>query len=335
MNFAKTIRIAIAVSACAHFAPALAQQSDAACPSTPDAAALLFTRLGVTNARATVPLIRKASLRKYRMRLEQVVDERFSPSSSSFRDRLLGREWTSEKLQASSDEEVVAQFLAGGESARRNWTISEETVVERKKSFDGGIHVSVSYRIETPKGSTTQRREYAVYQSGDCYQVDIPVSAWAQLLQTSEELKKSRGSNLSPRQGESRILLEVAQGSFSPSREMRKLPRREFHDSVWVANRPILNANDVVGAEAAWDCEAGLGPEEPAVRLEFSDEGAKRLRDWTAGHIGSMLAVVVDDKILTFARVGATVGSRLTVCFPGGSLEKAQEFVKNLLGVAK
>jgi len=335
MYFQKTLALLVAITASIYANAAQPQLQNEVCAKSPDEAALQFTKLGVTDARSTIPLIRKASLGKYRARMEQIVDDRFSPDSGPFRGRLLGADWTQERLRASTDEQVVGQFFAWGEQNRRTWRISEETVVERKKSFGSGIEVSVEYRIETPSGTSVQRRELAAYPSGECWQLDIPVAGWARLAQLAETLKKSRVEKLTPRQGPSQMHFEVAPGSFVPRDEMKRLPRRDAYDAVWVANLPILNADHVIAAEALWDCDIGLGPEDPAVRIVFSEDGSKLLRDWTSKNIGSMLAVVADEQVLVFARVGAPVGSRLTVCFPGATLERAQTFARELLGVAR
>jgi preprotein translocase subunit SecD len=114
---------------------------------------------------------------------------------------------------------------------------------------------------------------------------------------------------------------------------MVQLPQKPTSaQPVWVSTTPIATEQDLLSVSATWDCEAGLGPEDPAVRLRFSPPASERLASWTAANIGSMLAVVIDGEVRTFARVGAKLGATLAVCLSGAQLVEARTIAMALGG---
>jgi hypothetical protein len=239
-------------------------------------------------------------------------------------------------VTAASDEELVGQFLAGGEQIRRGWRISDIRVAESRRSQFAGQEVTVTYRLESPAGSSTQKRELSVEQSGNCWLVAVPLEAWVRLSQLSKLLKESRQQADFPRKGPARVSMQVVAASGTAGPGLKRLPRSDASAAVWVETKALLTDKDVIGAHAAWDCEAaGLGPEDPAVRMTFSPEGAKALRRWTESNMGAMLAVVVDARVVSLARVAAVLGSKLSICLPGATLEQAQALAEDLMGLPR
>jgi hypothetical protein len=306
------------------------------CMKGAEEAAVTFARWSVEDAVRTVELIQPRNLKQYRSRLQQIVDDRYSPDSAQFRNRLLGSDWTQQRIATASDQELVGRFLTGGEQLRKGWRISEVRAIESKRSYLSDREVTVSYQIETPTTTSTQRREFSAYLAGTCWVVQVPVEAWERVDRLAKILKESRLLVSAPREGPPRASLQVASASDTSRPGMRQLPRRGGASPVWVDSTALLTGEQVTSAIASWDCEAvGLGPEEPAVRLTFSTEGAAAMRRWTEANRGSMRAVIVNESVVVYARVDGVLGNKLTMCLPSAALEEAQALAADLLGAPK
>lgn len=303
------------------------------CPANPQRAAAEFVRVGVENPLVAVDLIQPKNLASFRVRLQQIIDSRYSPESSEFRRRLLGEEWDQERILRAPDKELVGEFLRAGEKRREEVGISDiqaESVINEPYA---GKTVRVSYRLTSAVGSAIQKRDITVSQSAECWLVDVPIEAWVRLGEISKILKESRKQSGTSRQGPSRAALQVLPASEYDGAGMKKIQFKSASKDIWVSTKPIATEVDVVDAYASWDCEpVGLGPEEPAVRIAFSKAGSEAIYGWTKSNIGSMLAVVLDSEVVVYARVAAAFGSRMTLCLPGKTLEQAVARTNDLLG---
>jgi len=303
------------------------------CPASPQRAAADFVRVGVENPLGAVDIIQPKNLASFRARLQQIVDNRYSPDSSEFRRRLLGDEWDQERILRATDKELVGEFLRAGEKRRKVVGISDiqaESVINEPYA---GKKVRVSYRLTSAAGSTIQKRDITVSQNAECWLVDVPIEAWVRLEEMSKVLKESRRQSGTSRQGPSRVALQVLPASEYDGAGMKKIQFKSASKDIWVSTKPIATEVDVVDAYALWDCEpVGLGPEEPAIRIVFSKAGSEAIYGWTKSNIGSMLAVVLDSEVVVYARVAAAFGSRMTLCLPGKTLEQADARTNDLLG---
>lgn len=310
--------------------PALAS---GACLRSPEEVATTFVTRSVEDAQSTTELIQPDNLKVFRSRLQQVMDDRYSADSAAFRQRWLGSEWSQERISRASDKELVGKYFVGDGRRQLSTRISEVLAVESRPVPFADREIVVAYVIEEAARKTAGRQEFSANQSGDCWFVQLTTEAWGRLEEVAAILKKSRKQVLIPRQGSSRIKLQVAAASSSEEAGMQRMPGVDDATEVWVASTPLLTQNDVVGAAAAWDCDTGgWGAEEAAVSLTFSSKGADALIRWSEVNIDSMLAVVLDSQVVTVARVASVLGPRLSFCLPGKSLEEAQVIAADLVG---
>lgn len=330
MNF---LRVALLASSTLLIGVAHGASNASVCAPSAQEAVATFVKSAITDGRKSVELMESRSLSKFRARLQQLLDDRYSPDSREFRVRFLGAGWSVDRLTAASDRDLVGSYLAAGEERRRSWSVSEIQVEEPRRSYPGTLEVSVSYRLERLEGTTKQTRQFNVIKRAECWTIEVPIEAWVRTDQLAKILKESRDERGMTRSGPARATLRVAPGGLEGEPRMQQFPDRESKGMVWVDETPLLTESDLESASASWDCEpVGLGPEEPAVRLQFAEQSAKRLTDWSIGRLGRMLAVVVNGKVEVYARVSSRLGSKLSLCMRGGTLEEAQAIAADLMG---
>lgn len=314
---------------------------DLCAPSPEEAAVRFVQRNGGADARRAAELIEPRSLAPFKQRLSQLMDARYSPDSEAFRERLLGPGWTSQRMAAATDKELVGQFLAGGQALRRDWEISKVRAIDSQRDLLDGREVKVYYQVESPTlGNSTQKRTFTAHPSGKCWLVQMPIESRARLDEIAQALKASRPQVDIARAGPARADWLVAPASYTPKPGMKELARRGeagSSSSAWVDTAaPLLTAKDLVGARAAWDCEASFaGPEDPAIWLTLSADGSNTLTEWTRAHHGAILAMVVNGQVAVIARVAGVLGSKLQMCLSGASLEQAQALANDLMGAPR
>lgn len=303
------------------------------CPESPEAAAVAFVTAYVTDPQVAVSLIRWSDLKVFSGRLRQLVDSRYAPGSLEFRERLLGSQWTDERLRQATNAEILTAFLSAGEARRKDWHVTDAQAQSRSAMF-GTREVTVTYRLESPSGSSNQTRTMGAGQEGGCWKVDVPLQAWAQTEAIAKSMKETRTRDGQPRQGPARAVLAVAAASESPRSGWLERPRAGGVGRVWVSPQAVLTEVDLAAARADWDCDAiGFGPEEPALRFDFLPRGAQALLKWTGSHMGEMLAVTVNGEVLSFSRIAGKFGTSLSICLNGSPLAKAEGLVNDLMGV--
>lgn len=314
------------------------------CASSPEEAAVRFVQWsGGADARRTAELIEPRSLAPFKQRLAQLMDARYSPDSEAFRERLLGPGWTVQRMAAATDKELVGQFLAGGQALRRDWKISNARAIDSQRGLLDGREVTVSYQVESPTlGNSTQKRTFTAHPSpgNKCWLVQMPTESRVRLDEIAQALKASRPQVDIARAGPARADWLVAPASYTRKPGMKELAHRGeagASSPAWVDTAAaLLTAKDLVGARAAWDCEASFaGPEDPAIWLTLSADGSSTLTEWTRAHHGAILAMVVNGQVAVIARVAGVLGSKLQMCLPGASLEQAQALANDLMGTPR
>lgn len=306
------------------------------CAPSAEDAALQFVELGIGDARRTTALLRDRGLRQLRLRLEQLADSRYSPDSEGFRVRAFGSDWSPDRFARESDASVVGQFLAVGQEARKDWVLSSLRVSRSQADPIQGQQVEVTYGIATSRGKSEQKREFTAYPTGACWKLDLPIEAWARIERVAKILKEGRTQQPPTlRTGPSALRLQVAEASNASFDGAQELPLRGETQRIWIGPKPLATETNVLSARAAWDCEQGLGPEAPALWLQFDADGARRIEQWSGGNLGKMLAVAIDDQVVVFARVAATLKDRLSICLSGSRLEDAELLGARLMGSAR
>jgi hypothetical protein len=304
------------------------------CLATAEEAAQAFVRQSINDPGASPGLLTLRSLATYRARLEQLLDDRYSPDSGPLRARLLGTDISPAQLRAMSHTELVGMFQAAGASRRQAVGLGDVQVTGKSTRPYLGDEVTVSYRLTIGSAETHQERTFSVSSEQGCWKLDVPVEAWVRLDQLAKILKESRTEPQFKVRGMPRASVRVAAASASPftgSAEHRQ--RDTSHAAAWVANSPLLTERDLVGVSASWDCDAGRGPEDAAIRLHFSERGTAALAKWSKDNLGTMLAVVIDGEVRTFARVSGVLGSKLSVCLPRMTLDDAESLARRLAGM--
>lgn len=322
--------------------PAGTARAEDVCAPSPEEAAVRFVQWsGGADARRSAELIQPRSLAPFKQRLAQLMDARYSPDSEAFRERLLGPGWTAQRMAAATDKELVGQFLAGGQTLRRDWKISNVRAIDSQRGLLDGREVTVSYQVDSASlGSSTQKRTFTAHTSGKCWLVQMPIESRARLDEIAQALKASRPQVDIARAGPARADWQLAPASYTPQPGMKELARRGeagSSSSAWVDTAAaLLTEKDLVGARAAWDCEASFaGPEDPAIWLTLSADGSNTLTEWTRAHQGAILAMVVNGQVAVIARVAGVLGAKLQMCLPGASLEQAQALANDLMGTPR
>ena len=306
------------------------------CPSTPEQAVLGFIKSSTENAPRTIEFVDPESLREFRGRLQQLMDDRFSPDSGRFREQIMGGDGSWNKVVAASDAELIGTYMRYGEDTRKGWHVKDAPVIESKRGFVGTWDISASFTVETPEKSVDLSRDFHALKTGNCWTVSYPEEMWLQLERVAKALKTSRTDTGVSRQGESRARLRVSAGNAQAQPGMRRVPRHGQTSPVWVASEPLLTEKDLQKVLAAWDCPVGgFGTEAPALWLTFSDASGDKLRAWTESNMGSMLAIEVNSEVVQFARVAGVFGARFEVCLDGQSLEQARDLAADLMGAPR
>ncbi len=307
----------------------------ASCFASPEDAARTFVQLAVNEPRSSVSVLDPKSLSRFRTRLEQLLDDRYSPMSAAFRDRLFSPESNLPRVRTLTDTEFVGQYLAAGQRQGAKVSVADISVVSTRTDPHLGTEVTLRYLAKTSAGESVQQRTFSAGRSSGCWRLDVPVEAWARLDQLAKVFKEAR-PNYIPTHRRSQVRLLVAPASDSAGPEMQQMRRRgERNSSVWVSTTPLLTEAEIVGARASWDCEAGLGPEDASVMVHFNDYGARKLKDWSERNMGSMLAVAVDGEVVTFAKVAGVLGGKLSMCLPGESLGDAERLADAISGTSR
>ena len=311
----------------------------ATCAASPEEAAITFHRSIFTDPRSTLPLLNKREISGFRRRLLQVLDDRYSPMSSQFRERILGPEWPLARLRGLGDAELVAQYFATSKLQSAGVELVSIDVTGTKPSRDyagdDAVKVTVSYQVRGVKGNPARERTVSARPLDGCWVLDVPLATWAQLEGIATELKGSRKDAMPYRQGPSRVPLQVAAASATARPGMRATRRRGSGTTVWVDETPLLTDADIIRASASWDCQAQADYflEDPAVRIAFREEAAHRLTAWSGKNVGSMLAIVIDGEVVMFARVAEALGNRVSACMTRARLEDAEALARALIGV--
>ena len=330
-GFARTGAVAasmmIATAACA--AP------DGACVPDAETAALRFVRLGWTDPRAAVRLIAPGPLARFRGRVEQLLEDRYSPMSAPLRQRGLGDDWSPARLHSASDAELVGTYMAFGVDKRRSASSSAPVVVSHVREDLGGDVIHVSYGGEVDG----QARQFEYTVTGDivqgCWMPDVPAAAWVNLAKLAAGLRQARGDVLPGREGPPLVKLEIVEAADEHEPGMVARADLRGGREAWIAPVPLAVESDVTGALASWDCSAGNGPAAAAVQIKVGADAGERIAQWSGSHIGSQMAIVIDGQVWTRATVQAVLGSTFTLCVPddGHGLDRADRLAKALRGI--
>lgn len=238
-----------------------------------------------------------------------------------------------ERLSALSDADFMREYLVATQNLIDRPVLSKVSVIDARPDRFGDTAVKVRYDLTKAGRTSTQERKLTVISLSGCWRVEVPLEGWGRLEEISKILKSSRPIPSPSKHEVSRVSLSVAPASAIPREDYLQVnQRRKGSPPLWVSTTQIVTQADVVAASAAWDCDAGLGPEDPSVKIWFNDRGAEALNNWTQRNMGAMLAISINNEVITFAKVAGVFGKSVTACLSGEQIENAEAIADALQG---
>lgn len=317
------------------FGVAHAADQSSSCMKDGEEAAVHFVTHAASDRAKTLDLLNRVSLNRYRQRVQQLMDDQYSPGSKAFRERRLGVDWTFARLKAATDREFATAFLtAEGPSTR----VKDVVILSRAPQWFGE-EIVVGYTTIGESNPGRKQRILTVKKTNACWTVEMPQEAWLRLDQIADQLKATRANLPSIRLGPSSVSLQVKLASYIEVPGMEEAHQKGVagpHGRVWLSKESILSDVDLESATAGSDCNVTTqGLEEPSVLLIFTDEGAERLKRWSSAHMGQVLAVTVGDEPLVVAKVAGILGKKLSMCLKEARMEEANLLARQLMGWQK
>lgn len=306
------------------------------CVTDAEEAAKRFVTYGVSNRAKALELLGWVSLNQYRQRVQQLMDDEYSPGSKALRERRLGADWTFARLQAATDREFAAAFMTAGNLSA---SVKDVKVLSHTSSRVFGDEVVIGYTVTGGSDIGRRQRVLTVREANTCWMVDMPQEAWLRIDEIANQLKATRPGVPAARLGPSSVSLQVKLASYRELPGMVEARQRGMADPqgrVWLSKEFVLSEADVESATAGSDCSVTTrGLEEPSVQLTFTDEGAEKLRLWSSANMGQLLAVTVDDEPLVVAKVAAVLGKKLSMCLGKARMNEADIMARQLMGWQK
>lgn len=305
------------------------------CVKDGEKAAMRFVTYTASDRAKTLDLLNRVSLNRYRQRVQQLMDDQYSPGSKAFRERRLGVDWTFARLKAATDREFAAAFLtAEGSSAR----VKDVVILSRAPQWFGD-EIVVGYTTIGGPSPGRRQRILTVKQTNACWTVEMPQEAWLRLDEIADQLKATR-TNLPPaRLGPSSVSLQVKLASYTEVPGMEEARQRGVagpYGRVWLSKESVLSDVDIESATAGSDCNVTTQElEEPSVLLTFTDEGAERLKRWSSVNLGQVLAVTVGGEPVVVAKVAGILGKKLSMCLKEARMDEANLMARQLMGWQK
>lgn len=101
-------------------------------------------------------------------------------------------------------------------------------------------------------------------------------------------------------QAQAQLTMNAASDDAVPGWQRMEIEGR----SVWVNPTPALTAADIQGAEPATDRNYGQ-----FVKVVFTEEGGKKMRDLTTAQMNKLIAIVLDGKIVNAPKVRSVISN--------------------------
>ena len=116
--------------------------------------------------------------------------------------------------------------------------------------------------------------------------------------------------------GQTPVEIRAASTSAVTGWQQMAAPRGE---PIWVAPEVRLTSADIARAEARTDPDAG-----PAVFLQLTDEGARKMSALSAAQDHKPIALLLDGKVIWAPVVKGSIGKEVRLTGGDGGLTKAQ-----------
>ena len=313
--------------------PALLVGHALAAPCSTDAqeAVGLFVKAYAAQDPDAVDMLIPKSLAAYRAALQQLLDDRYSPRSATWRVDVLGADWTPARIQAASDEELLRAYFAFGAARRSAIAVSDVRVEPSELKWRDFFPWAASYRIEVDGKPVERSGLFDAQRSGACWRVSFPAQAWMRMQALADELKKSRPKD-QPAVGKGpRAKLRFFAASGSPEAGTEELAG--WRVPVWIDRaRPLATESNLTSAAAWWSCPVGFGPEEPALHLSLDSVAAQAMSTVGEDQPFSQLAVEIDGRVTNVAYVRGKLGREFQLCGEPWTMDEAQALAARLRG---
>src|SRR5215467_3689068 len=99
-------------------------------------------------------------------------------------------------------------------------------------------------------------------------------------------------------EAQAQITMNAASDDAVPGWQKMEIEGR----SIWVNPTPALTSADIQGAEPATDRNYGN-----FVKVVFTDDGAKKMRDLTTAQMNKPIAIILDGKVISAPKVRAVI----------------------------
>ncbi|MBE5906790.1 MAG: protein translocase subunit SecD [Lachnospiraceae bacterium] len=172
--------------------------------------------------------------------------------------------------------------------------------------------VSITYEVEG-KTPTTEQLNDTIYKL-------------QQRVQTASDGSITEAQVYA--EGNNRINVDIPGGSSDMFAELQEPGKIEFRDAD---GNVQFTGEDIKTAEAVQHRDQNTQAKEDVVELTLTDKAAKRFYEYTAAHVGDVLAIYYNDEMLSDPRInGAISGGVATVSgnFDKESAEKLASFIR-------
>jgi hypothetical protein len=312
--------------------PFAAQAGD--CLKSAEAAARQFVALGVTDPVRSAGLVEPVSLEAYGERIRQVLDVRYAPGSVAIRQRLLGPDWSDERLRSAATGELVAAYLAAGLAQRASYRVKILGATSSRQQWGMGKDVTVSYRLAGPNGEQDLKKVLSVAQDSSCWKVEMPFDVYDRIGVLANALKEGRPEPVHAVNSRSAIKLQLLHASYLPKEGMHETTwsrSRSGETRIWVGREPIVTEAGLLGTSAYWSCD-NVSFEYPSLHLLLNPGAAQALNDWSSTHLGEDMALLVDGKVVSYGKVAGKLDRRLQLCMADRSLEEVEALAADIAG---
>jgi hypothetical protein len=304
------------------------------CPRNAEAAATRFVSLGATDPASAARLLEAESLQAYADRIRQVLDDRYAPGVAAFRQRFLGEDWSSERVRQASAGELVSAYLTAGLTHRASNRVRILGTSSSRRQWGMGKDVTVSYRVSGVDGEHDAKKVFSVVQQASCWKVQLPFDVYERISVLANALKKERPEPVYASSGTSTMKLQLVPASYSPVAGMSEASwwrPQSGKSPVWVGSEAIATEAGLQGTSAYWSCDAG-NFEYPSLHLVLLPAAAQAVGAWTSSHIGQDMALLLNGKVLSYAKIAGKVDYGLQLCVHDSTLEEVDALAAAIAG---
>jgi hypothetical protein len=148
----------------------------------------------------------------------------------------------------------------------------------------------------------------------------LAIAGAAALAVFAASLAGPRMGSLFVRDLDAAIRFEVRLAEGQPASGLREAKVTGSSRSVYLYDSVIVSNGDIASAHAV----PGSGPSDYSVNIEFNTTGAARMHDATASHVGKLIAILLDGRVVMAPTLRSPISesARITGNFTKAQAEK-------------